>query len=54
MNAYYVILIRQIMMVGIMGGTEHPNIMKKKVQKNIAKAVYLPKTASVNDLSTLH
>jgi hypothetical protein len=42
------------MMVGIMGGTEHPNIMKKKVQKNIAKAVYLPKTSSVNDLSTLH
>jgi hypothetical protein len=42
------------MMVGIMGGTEHPNIMKKKVQKNIAKAVYLPKTSSVNDLSALN
>jgi len=31
------------LMIGIMGGTEHPNIMKKKVQKNIAKAVYLAK-----------
>lgn len=31
------------MMIGIMGGTEHPNIMKKKVQKNIAKVVYLAK-----------
>ena len=31
------------MMIGIMGGTEHPNVMKKKVQKNIAKVVYLSK-----------
>jgi hypothetical protein len=31
------------LMIGIMGGTEHPSIMKKKVQKNIAKAVYLAK-----------
>jgi len=33
------------LMIGIMGGTEHPDIMKKKVQKNIAKVVYLSKSA---------
>lgn len=32
------------MMVGIMGGTEHPTVTQKKVQKNIAKAVFLTKS----------
>jgi len=32
------------LMVGIMGGNEHPNVMQKKVQKNIAKAVFLTKS----------
>ena len=49
MNAYYIIFYCIL--------TEyvetHPE-MKKKVQKNIAKVVYLPKTSSVNDLSTLN
>ena len=32
------------LMVGIMGGTEHPCVMQKKVQKNIAKSVFLTKS----------
>jgi hypothetical protein len=32
------------LMIGIMGGTEHPDVTNRKVQKNIAKAVYLSKT----------
>jgi hypothetical protein len=32
------------LMVGIMGGTEHPTVTQKKVQKNIAKAVFLTKS----------
>ena len=32
------------MMVGIMGGNEHPNVTQKKVQKNIAKTVFLAKS----------
>lgn len=32
------------LMVGIMGGNEHPNVTQKKVQKNIAKAVFLTKS----------
>ena len=32
------------LMIGIMGGTEHPDVTNRKVQKNIAKAVYLSKS----------